>query len=297
MAKRLEEIWLPGNDFPVILPRNSEALFMIQRIRDEAHRFAITYQRAKRKNDIGSVLAEIPGLGPARVKVLLKHFGSVTRLKDATPEQIGEVQGHRCPRLPRPSSLGWVVTRTTRPSVASRQHRTVDEPHGRTARAARCWWSPGCPGPAARPSGTRSKTSAGTWSTTCRRRCCAPWSIWRSTASDAIPKMAAIVDVRGGKLFADVQEALESLRDNASVRVVFLDATDAALVRRFEQVRRPHPLQGDGTLLDGITEERTRMAELRRRSDIVIDTSDLNIHQLATRSSEQFSEAGRRRPG
>jgi excinuclease ABC subunit C len=93
LAKRLEEIWLPGNDFPVILPRNSEALFMLQRIRDEAHRFAITFQRAKRKNDIGSVLAEIPGLGPARVKVLLKHFGSVTALRAAAPGEIEEVQG------------------------------------------------------------------------------------------------------------------------------------------------------------------------------------------------------------
>ena len=93
LAKRLEEIWLPGNDFPVILPRNSEALFMLQRIRDEAHRFAITFQRAKRKNDIGSVLSEVPGLGPSRVKELLKHFGSVKRLKGATPEQIGEVRG------------------------------------------------------------------------------------------------------------------------------------------------------------------------------------------------------------
>jgi RNase adapter protein RapZ len=111
-------------------------------------------------------------------------------------------------------------------------------------------------------------------------------------SGDAIPKVAAIVDVRGGKLFADVQAALESLRDNASVRVVFLDATDAALVRRFEQVRRPHPLQGDGTLLDGITEERTRMPELRSQSDLVIDTSDLNIHQLATVVAEQFSEDG-----
>ena len=110
-------------------------------------------------------------------------------------------------------------------------------------------------------------------------------------SGDAIPKVAAIVDVRGGKLFADVQAALDSLRDNASVRVLFLDATDAALVRRFEQVRRPHPLQGDGTLLDGITEERTRMAELRSQSDIVIDTSDLNIHQLASATREQFSDA------
>lgn len=109
-------------------------------------------------------------------------------------------------------------------------------------------------------------------------------------SGDAIPKVAAIVDVRGGKLFADVQAALESLRDNASVRVLFLDATDAALVRRFEQVRRPHPLQGDGTLLDGIALERSRMAELRSQSDIVIDTSDLNIHQLATAVAEQFSD-------
>ena len=93
IAKRLEEIWLPGQDFPVILPRNSEALFMIQRIRDEAHRFAITFQRAKRKNDIGSQLAEVPGLGPARVKTLLKHFGSVKRLRAASRDEIAAIKG------------------------------------------------------------------------------------------------------------------------------------------------------------------------------------------------------------
>ncbi|WP_433862597.1 excinuclease ABC subunit UvrC [Streptomyces sp. L7] len=93
IAKRLEEIWLPDSDFPVILPRNSDALFLVQRIRDEAHRFAITYQRARRKRDISTVLGEIPGLGPARVKELLKHFGSVAQLRQATPEQIAEVRG------------------------------------------------------------------------------------------------------------------------------------------------------------------------------------------------------------
>ncbi len=107
---------------------------------------------------------------------------------------------------------------------------------------------------------------------------------------DAIPKVAAIVDVRGGRLFADAQNTVESLRGTDSLRLLFLDATDAALVRRFESVRRPHPLQGDGTLLDGITAERERMAELRSLSDVVIDTSDLNIHQLATAISEQFSD-------
>jgi UPF0042 nucleotide-binding protein len=109
-------------------------------------------------------------------------------------------------------------------------------------------------------------------------------------AGNSLPRIAAVVDVRGGRLFSDVQAAIESLRDNTAVRVVFLEATDAALVRRFEQVRRPHPLQGDGTLLDGISAERDRLAELREHSDLVIDTSELNIHQLATAISERFAE-------
>ena len=93
IAKRLEEIWTPGADFPVILPRNSDALFLFQRVRDEAHRFAITHQRQRRKRDIGSVLSEIPGLGPARVKELLRHFGSVKQLRAATEAEIAEVKG------------------------------------------------------------------------------------------------------------------------------------------------------------------------------------------------------------
>jgi excinuclease ABC subunit C len=93
IAKRLEEIWLPDSTYPVILPRNSDALFMIQRIRDEAHRFAIGYQRQRRKRDIQSVLSEIPGLGPSRVKELLKHFGSVSKLKQADAAAVAEVRG------------------------------------------------------------------------------------------------------------------------------------------------------------------------------------------------------------
>ncbi|HWH98586.1 MAG TPA: RNase adapter RapZ [Pseudolysinimonas sp.] len=106
---------------------------------------------------------------------------------------------------------------------------------------------------------------------------------------ETLPRVAAIVDIRGGRLFADVQYELESLRGTDDTRVLFLDATDAALVRRFESVRRPHPLQGDGTLLDGITAERARVAELRSQSDLVIDTSELNIHQLATLIAEHFA--------
>jgi excinuclease ABC subunit C len=93
IAKRLEELWQPDSDFPVILPRNSDALFLVQRLRDEAHRFAITHQRTRRKRDIGSQLAAVPGLGEARVKQLLKHFGSVARLRRASAEDIADVPG------------------------------------------------------------------------------------------------------------------------------------------------------------------------------------------------------------
>jgi len=112
-------------------------------------------------------------------------------------------------------------------------------------------------------------------------------------AGASLPRIAAVVDVRGRDFFSELQDIIQALRTGVNVRVVFLDATDAVLVRRFESVRRPHPLQGNGTLLDGIGAERTRLAELRESSDIVVDTSDLNIHQLATLITETFAEAGR----
>jgi excinuclease ABC subunit C len=93
LAKRLEEIWLPNNPFPVILPRGSEALFLLQRIRDEAHRFAITAQRAQRKSSIATELGSIEGLGDKRVSALLRRFGSAKRLRLATVEEIAEVAG------------------------------------------------------------------------------------------------------------------------------------------------------------------------------------------------------------
>jgi RNase adapter protein RapZ len=112
-------------------------------------------------------------------------------------------------------------------------------------------------------------------------------------AGASLPRIAAVVDVRGRDFFSELQDIIQALRAGVNVRVVFLDATDAVLVRRFESVRRPHPLQGNGTLLDGIGAERARLAELRESSDVVIDTSDLNIHQLATLITETFAEVGR----
>ena len=94
LAKRLEEIWVPSEPDPVIMPRNSEGLYLLQRIRDEAHRFAITYHRSKRsKRMTASALDSVPGLGEYRRKALVTHFGSIARLKEATVDQITAVPG------------------------------------------------------------------------------------------------------------------------------------------------------------------------------------------------------------
>jgi excinuclease ABC subunit C len=94
LAKRLEEVWLPGDEAPAILPRASEALYLLQRVRDEAHRFAITYHRQKRSARMtSSALDGVPGLGETRRTALLKHFGSVRKLRAASVEAITEVPG------------------------------------------------------------------------------------------------------------------------------------------------------------------------------------------------------------
>src|SRR5690606_25408741 len=110
-------------------------------------------------------------------------------------------------------------------------------------------------------------------------------------AGETLPKIAVVTDVRGGRMFNELDEALEDLRATTDLRVLFLEVTDDVLVRRFEQVRRPHPLQGDGTILDGITQERSLMLSAREKSDIILDTSNRNIHQLATKIQETFADS------
>ena len=104
------------------------------------------------------------------------------------------------------------------------------------------------------------------------------------------PRLAVVIDVRGGEFFSELSEYLHKLRNKVpDLRVLFLEATDSALVKRFESVRRPHPLQGDGTLLDGIGVERSALVSIREQADFVVDTSDLNIHQLSTKTAELFT--------
>jgi excinuclease ABC subunit C len=114
LAKRLEEVWLPGEDQPVILPRTSEGLYLLQRVRDEAHRFAITYHRQKRSKAMTtSALDGVPGLGETRKKALLTRFGSLKRLRAASVEDIMAVPG---------------VGRRTAEAVAAALHREDAQP-------------------------------------------------------------------------------------------------------------------------------------------------------------------------
>jgi excinuclease ABC subunit C len=116
LAKRLEEVWLPGDDHPVVLPRTSEGLYLLQRVRDEAHRFAITHHRQRRSKAMTtSLLDEVPGLGPARQKALLRAFGSVKRLRAASVEEVASVQGIG-PQVAA-AVVGALATHTPEPAV------------------------------------------------------------------------------------------------------------------------------------------------------------------------------------
>jgi len=106
-----------------------------------------------------------------------------------------------------------------------------------------------------------------------------------------INALAVVVDVRGGKFFDELASSLARMKETGTnFRVAFLDATDQALVQRFESTRRPHPLQGSGRIVDGIAAEREKLQELLAQADVVIDTSNLNVHQLEKRTAEIFAQ-------
>jgi UPF0042 nucleotide-binding protein len=109
-------------------------------------------------------------------------------------------------------------------------------------------------------------------------------------ALDTHTSLAVVVDVRGGKFFDELNSALAKLSaEKIPYRLLFLDASDQALVQRFESTRRPHPLQGKDRIVDGISRERAKLEEIRAQADVVIDSSNLNVHQLEKRTGEIFA--------
>ena len=112
----------------------------------------------------------------------------------------------------------------------------------------------------------------------------------KQQGASSISSMAVVADVRGGKFFDDLSRSLETLKSQGvAFRLLFLDASDQVLVQRFESTRRPHPLQGTDRIVDGISRERVKLDELRSNADIVIDSSNLNVHQLEKRTGEIFA--------
>ncbi len=307
LAKRLEEVWLPGQEYPVIMSRSSEGLYLLQRVRDEAHRFAITYHRAKRgKAATTSVLDSVPGLGPARRAALLKAFGSVKAVSAATPDEIAAAVPGIGPKLAETVVAALhSVSRdngVSRDNSASRDSSTSGRQGtgyggvGSMTENAGERVTPGTPdiviitgmSGAGRSTAAKSLEDLG-------------WFVVDNLPPALLPTMldladraslagiAAIVDVRSRAFSTDLKSAISSLgARGVAPHVLFLEASDAVLVQRFENVRRPHPMQGAGTILDGITAERELLREIRGDSDIVLDTSSLNVHELRSRMHGYF---------
>ena len=287
LAKRLEEVWLPGEEYPVILPRSSEGLYLLQRVRDEAHRFAITYHRQKRgKAATASVLDDVPGLGPARRATLLKHFGSVRKLRAASVEEIAAVPGIG-PKLAATIAValgsgfldpGGPVPRTLREITMRTGEDQTDvviitglSGAGRSSAAKALedlgWYVVDNLPPSLLP--TMADLAART--------------------NGAVSRMAAVVDVRSRAFSTDLKSAISELAARgAAARIVFLEASEDTLVRRFDSERRPHPLQGTGRVTDGIAAERESLRGIRGDADLVLDTSRLNVHQLRARIRDFF---------
>lgn len=120
-----------------------------------------------------------------------------------------------------------------------------------------------------------------------------PLTVESLAEEGSVPRVAVVVDARGGRFFHDTEEALDLLRRNGiPVRVAFLEASDEALVRRFESSRRPHPLQEGERLVDGLARERRLLADLRGSADLVIDTTTLNVHDLRRKIEAAFADKG-----
>ena len=302
LAKRLEEVWLPDQEDPVILPRTSEGLYLLQRVRDEAHRFAITHHRV--------AALQVDGREPARRRARARRGApqdpaQALRLAEEargppSVDEIAQVPGIGAAHRHRRSRMRCAPRRRAASTGVSREHRHRRDRGGADGRHRdRAATGPDHAGELVVVTGM---TGAG-----------------RSTAAKELEDLGFyVVDNLPPALLRDVVAAgrreprhrasrsrswstsapgrsSTSLQANLAQRatgrrttLLFLEATDDVLVRRQEAARRPHPLQGGGRLLDGLRREREVLADLRGDADLVIDTSDLNVHQLTDRIAEAF---------
>ena len=291
LAKRLEEVWLPGQEDPVILPRSSEGLYLLQRIRDEAHRFAITHHRSRRsKSMVESVLDDVPGLGRRR-KTLLNTFGSLKKLRAATMDDIAAVPGigplHRGGDRDRARGAEEAAHDGEREHRDRRDRGVLMSPAHEKQRGELVVVT-GMTG-AGRSTAAKELEDLGFFVVDNLPPQLVPDVVRLVDESQGnLQPVAVVVDVRSGSFFASLQEVLAQGRTGRRTTLLFLEANDDVLVRRQEAARRPHPLQEGGRLLDGLQRERAAIASLRGDADVVIDTSNLNVHQLTDKVAEAF---------
>ena len=302
LAKRLEEVWRPRQDDPVIMARTSEGLYLLQRVRDEAHRFAITHHRCRRsKSMVESLLDDVPGLGEVRRKVLIRHFGSLKKLRAASVDEIAAVPGigqrtadaikAAVERASDPQDAG---VNTATGEIEEVIERRVHRSRALRADSGELVIVTGMTG-AGRSTAAKELEDLGCFVVDNLPPSCSPTSSGWSTRPRHDEPIAVVVDVRSGSFFDALQANLAQGATGRHAELLFLEASDDVLVRRQEAARRPHPLQGGGRLLDGLHREREVLADLRGDADVVIDTTNLNVHQLTDRIAEAFGTA--ERPG
>ena len=286
LAKRLEEVYFPDRPDPLVIPRGSEALFVLQHIRDEAHRSAVTYHRTHReKRALHSPLDDIPGVGPSRKKALLKRFGSLTQAPG----------GHAPRRSPTRPGSGPELAATISRAAARRADRPAgervsDADDGRVTRVHDHHRALGRRpvGGRALPRGPRvlrrRQPAAGAAAEDGRARRCDPGGAEPGRDRGRRPRRRVL------------RRAVEGARGApqkliATARIVFLEASDDDLVSRYEATRRRHPLAPADRVVEGIRKERQILAQLRGEADLVIDTSGLTPHELRDRVRDAFADA------
>ena len=280
LAKRLEEVWLPGEDDPVILPRTSEALYLLQRVRDEAHRFAITYHRQKRSRAMTvSALDDVPGLGETRRKALLTQALRLAEAAAARPsvEEIMAVPGRRRGGPRRRSPAG--AAPGTDAAAGSRATWTADvtgatvldgvRPGARGRRRHRAVRS--------RPQHRRQVLEDLGWFVVDNLppALIAPMVDLGSRTPGEVTRLAVVVDVRSRAFSGDLRSVIARARDAGHrPRVLFLEASDDVLVRRYETNRRDAPAAGRAAGWSTASPPSgSCCAGIAREADLWVDTS------------------------
>ena len=306
LAKRIEEVFIAGAGEPLVLPHDTAELQLLQRLRDEAHRFAITHHRMRRDRAMtASILDELPGVGPARKRALLTHFGSPDAILEASREELEAVPGipgKLARELHRELHKTGVDTRAALSALAPVKLHY----HG----GAQAWISSTEHVRVAQDDGARALRdlvvitgfSGAGKSTAMAAFEDEGYFCVDNLPSEMISSLVELFIHAGSKvacgsrlrrpcrhlLRGPVRDARRLQAAGVNHRVLFLEASEESLQTRYKETRRRHPLSPDGSVADGIARERELLAPLRARADVVIDTTGLTAAKLRRKLADEM---------